>query len=215
LADFGSAQLRVGDGTSVTHNAQGNAAYMSPEQLNGEALDDRADLFSVGVILWEMITGTSLFQRETIEATTCSVLTGTIPRPGNIRPVPVHLESIVMRLLERTRTNRYSSAVAARDALLACYDTPTNGRSSLQQILLERFPLQAPTRRSPSSLTRKTTRPHLSVETSYLSVPRRSHAFTSVQRWMRNLWIRSLFSRIAWFTVAILSGLGVVAKSTY
>jgi len=150
LADFGFAKLRTSSHTHESHDAQGKVAYMSPEQLNGEALDGRADLFSVGVMLWEMLTGERLFWHERAEAMVWRALTP-ITRPSVIRPVAPDLEAVVIRLLERDPARRYSSAEAALAALMACSDASRRGRCELELILLERFP-EAPLARRAAGL---------------------------------------------------------------
>ena len=115
-------------------------AYLSPEQANGEALDGRSDLFAVGAILWELLTGRTLFDGSPRE-TVAKVMFGTIPRPSSIRPeIPADLEAVAMRLLEREKSARYAQAALAIDDLAKCADARRHGRLDLVRLLAARFP---------------------------------------------------------------------------
>jgi serine/threonine-protein kinase len=150
VADFGLAKFRKASHASASLDLQGKVAFMSPEQARGEPLDGRSDLFSVGVMLWEMLTGERLrlCEHDGTAATLWRVLSETIIRPGLIRPVAPDLEAVVMRLLERDPARRYPNAEAAREALLDCADAPKLDRTELKRILGERFP-EAQARRTP------------------------------------------------------------------
>jgi serine/threonine protein kinase len=144
VSDFGLAKARARIEASASLLVKGKIAYMSPEQANGAALDGRSDLFSVGVMLWEMICGARLFGRSTLEATVRSVLAEPIPSPCSRSPgLPRDLERVTMRLLARDRGRRYPTAGAAREALLACAAYPKNGRELLSALLGERLPTRA------------------------------------------------------------------------
>jgi len=137
VSDFGLAKARVTTEASASLFAQGKPGYMSPEQANSAALDGRSDLFSVGVMLWEMICGERLFGRS-------SVLCAPIPPPRSRAPdVPQEVEQITMRLLERDRGRRYPTAGAAIEALTDCVAYPKNGRELLSALLRERLPARA------------------------------------------------------------------------
>jgi serine/threonine-protein kinase len=149
VSDFGIAKARAASSATASVFIKGKPAYMSPEQANGEALDGRSDLFAVGVMLWEMLTGRRLFVGEDTRSTLASVLFGQIPRPRSVRgDVPKDLERVVMQLLERDLPARYQSAELAIDDLLGCADAPKDGRAVLAKTLAERFPDQAPVRGS-------------------------------------------------------------------
>jgi serine/threonine-protein kinase len=113
LVDFGIA-VTLGDPgeDSATQSAPtGSFPYMSPEQVRRDALSIQTDLFSAGVLMWEMLTGRRLFARPDADATLAAVLDGDIPRPSSIRAdVPAKLDEVVMRALERDRTKRWQSA---------------------------------------------------------------------------------------------------------
>jgi serine/threonine protein kinase len=139
VADFGLAQPR--DESRVTASfPQGKFAFMSPEQLEGKGFDSRSDLFSVGVILWEMLAGERLFGHGDAEAISRRVLHQTIVHPSAIRPVAPDLEAVAMKLLERDPARRYPTAEAASAALARCKDASLQGRAELMRLLAERFP---------------------------------------------------------------------------
>src|SRR6185436_19389273 len=113
LVDFGIAVARgTVDGEGVAQAPPtGSFPYMSPEQVRREALTGQTDLFSVGVLLWEMLAGQRLFARPDQDATLAAVVDGDIPRPSSRRAeVPARLDDVVMRALERDQTARWRSA---------------------------------------------------------------------------------------------------------
>jgi serine/threonine-protein kinase len=118
LLDFGIAKTSMQEARTRTGLLKGKIAYMAPEQACGENLDRRADVWSVGVVLWEMVTGTRLFKAMNEAAALNLTLTAPIPLPRTRRfDVPADLERIIMTALQRDRCVRYSSARAMRDDL--------------------------------------------------------------------------------------------------
>lgn len=117
LVDFGVAKL---EGSTLTRTGAtpGTMAYMSPEQVRGEAVDLRADLWAIGVVLYEMLAGRRPFTGET-DAATLHAITATAPaRLRTLRPeVPAELEAVVARALTKTRERRYQSAQEVEAAL--------------------------------------------------------------------------------------------------
>jgi Tol biopolymer transport system component len=106
----GDASLRTGVPTETEAGmVVGTMGYMSPEQLRGEAVDGRSDLFSVGTILYEMLTGHAAFTRGTAAETTAAILKEDPPKPLTTDMSPA-LERIVARCLEKTREMRFQSA---------------------------------------------------------------------------------------------------------
>lgn len=124
LMDFGVAKEIVGDDMTGVGEVIGTVAYMSPEQINGDDVDARADLYSVGAVLYLMLTGRRVFQAHTIHGFMEKHLKSS-PRPPRevMADVPPHLEQICLRLLEKDPRDRYASAAHLLHVL---GDTPTS-----------------------------------------------------------------------------------------
>jgi len=108
VADFGAAQLARSDVTQVS--GVGSPAYMSPEQLRGEEIDFRTDMFSLGGVLYHLMTGARPFDGATTYQLVDNILNEVPRRPSQQRSaVPAALDDVVMRALGKTRDERYSS----------------------------------------------------------------------------------------------------------
>jgi len=121
VLDFGVASARQRLVTTATGEVKGKFAYMAPEQLDGKQLDRRADVFAMGVVLYESLTGRRLFSRETMSETVKAVLTEPVPALREVWPeAPVELEEVVSKALARDPQRRYPTARAlSRDLALA------------------------------------------------------------------------------------------------
>jgi serine/threonine protein kinase len=117
LAGFASAQAEdTATMESVPGQVLGTAAYMSPEQIHGQELDARSDLFAFGIVLYEMLAGQHPWQRNSPVDTLHAILHDDPPPIG---AAPMGLYTIVQRLLRKNPADRYPSAAAVLDALTA------------------------------------------------------------------------------------------------
>ena len=111
LVDFGVAESRAQADDARAGRPKGKLPYMSPEQARGEALDGRSDVFSTGVLLFELTTGQRLFKGAGDRETRELLLDRPYPRPSEVFPMyPPALEVIVERALAKNREERWSSA---------------------------------------------------------------------------------------------------------
>jgi serine/threonine-protein kinase len=112
LVDFGIAKSDIDDGEETpVATLKGKVGYMSPEQVAGDLLDVRTDLFSLGVVLFELTTGVLPFQGRSDVETFTLVRDVPCPAPSSIiAGYPPELERIVLRALEKSRADRYASA---------------------------------------------------------------------------------------------------------
>ena len=108
LFDFGLAVLKSERSADDPHTLAGTITYMSPEQIQGSTVDARTDIWSLGVVLYEMIAGESPFTGEYLQALEYSILNEEPPPLRSRRPgVPLELESVVTRALIKDREQRY------------------------------------------------------------------------------------------------------------
>jgi serine/threonine protein kinase len=121
LTDFGLA--RATDDASLTRSGfhPGTPHYMSPEQVRGESIDARSDLFGLGCVLYALCTGHPPFRSETSYAVLRRITDDT-PRPirETNASIPEWLERIVMKLLAKSREDRYASAIEVHTLLEKC-----------------------------------------------------------------------------------------------
>jgi tRNA A-37 threonylcarbamoyl transferase component Bud32 len=119
LTDFGIARALGASEVTAPGTVKGKLAYMAPEQARGEPVDARADVFAVGVLLWELCAGRRLFARETDAATLAALLATEPLSPPSAwnEAVPPALDAIAMGALERDPARRTPSAEALGDAL--------------------------------------------------------------------------------------------------
>jgi serine/threonine protein kinase len=114
----------TGEGASL-----GTITHMSPEQLLGKSVDRRSDLFSFGVVLYEMVTGRLPFLGSTTVAVADAILHGE-PRDFGDAPVPAKLKAIIRKLLEKDPEKRYASAEEVKTELKALADSLAPGRKA-------------------------------------------------------------------------------------
>ncbi len=118
ITDFGVARAAARLSTTRSDTVKGKLAYLSPEQARGETCDRRTDLFAMGIILWEMLTGRRLFRGETDHETLARVMSGTIPPPSSIVPgMHPAFDAVVLKALARDISQRFSTCAEMGDAL--------------------------------------------------------------------------------------------------
>ena len=119
LTDFGIA--KAGDKLTQPGVLKGKFAYMSPEQARGERVDARTDVFALGVVLWEMLTGGRLFDGDSELAVLRAVQESVITPPARLNPdVPASLDAVITTALQRDPAARYQSAAELERALAQC-----------------------------------------------------------------------------------------------
>jgi serine/threonine-protein kinase len=129
LSDFGIAKL---ESSECSGTVKGKIAYLSPEQAAGQPVDRRSDLFSLGVVLYELLTGARPFRGGTDAEVMASVI------GGRMAPLPAgDLERVVTRMLARDRGQRFASAADALRALVATACFPKAGMDDLASFLVE------------------------------------------------------------------------------
>ncbi len=127
LVDFGIARVELGAVTrTASGQLKGKIPYMSPEQCRARTLDGRSDLFSLGVVLYELTTNTRPFDRTSEYETLEAIVRGEFPLPSRFVPeYPADLEQIVVRLLATRPADRYPAAgtlLVDLDRMIAAHD---------------------------------------------------------------------------------------------
>lgn len=135
LADFGIAKALTHAHLDDGKETVGKTPYMSPEQARGEVTDARSDIFSLGLVLFEMLTGEQLYPVESVDDVIQLHETKAIPSPRSWNPqIPAEIEPIMLRMLERDSEKRYQSARdVVRDLEIHMYSGgygPTNEKLS-------------------------------------------------------------------------------------
>ena len=144
IMDFGIARSLARAGTTAEGAIIGTPEYMSPEQVEGKPADQRADIYSLGIILFEMVTGRPPFEGETSLAVAHKHRYEPAPDPRTINPqLPADLGRLILRCLEKEREKRFQTTEELLADLASIEETiPTTERTSISR---------APTKRKPTA----------------------------------------------------------------
>ena len=139
ITDFGIARMRSAEVRTQTGVVLGSPRYMSPEQVAGKRAEPRSDIFSLGVIFYEMLTGKAAFAGDDITSVMYQILNVVPPPPSSVNPaIPQVLDFIVAKALAKTPEDRYQAATElARDLhesvkSLPAAPAPAAGRPAAQ-----------------------------------------------------------------------------------
>src|SRR5258708_7886671 len=162
ILDFGLAKLMPAGGTmnlsamptasqaeplTQPGTLMGTSAYMSPEQVRGEEMDARTDLFSFGVVLYEMVTGIVPFRGETLGVVAEAILNRAPVAPVRLNPdLPPKLEEIINKALEKDRKLRYQNAADIRTDLQRLRRDSDSSRTTAVTAQVESKPVTKATR---------------------------------------------------------------------
>jgi serine/threonine-protein kinase len=129
IMDFGIARVRASDVKTQTGAILGSPRYMSPEQVTGQPADRRSDIFSLGVVLYELAAGEPPFTAPTVTQLMHQIATATPRPPSASNPaVPAMLDLIVARALQKQPAERYQSAAELASDLRSCLEELAGGR---------------------------------------------------------------------------------------
>ena len=138
ITDFGIARMASSSVRTQTGMVLGSPKYMSPEQVMGKTIDQRSDIFSLGVMLYEMLTGQAPFDGENVNAIMYQTLNAITPPPSTINSsVPEMVNFIVAKALAKKVEDRYQNARDLADDLRTCFDTMPRGG---QQVDISKAP---------------------------------------------------------------------------
>lgn len=150
IADFGIAKTALQRAEAEAGVIKGKYFYMSPEQAWGDPVDYRSDIFSAGVVFWELLVGESLHQTKPVLALLDDVRRAEVPPPSSQRPeVPVALDAIVARATAADPSDRFDDAASFADAIceVLAASPPVHPEVQLRTLLAE---LEPPPRPEPS-----------------------------------------------------------------
>jgi len=141
MLDFGIAKALGDAEPSKNGTLKGKYAYMAPEQTEGDNIDNRSDIFAIGIVLHEVLTGRRLFKGQNDVQTIERVRRCDVPPPSASNPsIPRELDQILLKALQRDPARRWSNAADMADALDDIVHAARFQPTHLQQILYDLFP---------------------------------------------------------------------------
>ena len=154
IADFGIAKASSRQSDPESGVIKGKYFYMSPEQARAQPLDHRSDIFSAGVVLWELLVGERLHQGSDVQSLLEAVRHADVPAPSSRRKeVPSEIDAIVARATAANPAERYADAGAMADALLAYLagQPPIHASRQIGEMLAGMPPPSSPGATSPAA----------------------------------------------------------------
>jgi serine/threonine-protein kinase len=145
LTDFGIARSPSDHSLTATGTTTGSLAYMSPEQIRGEATDARSDIYSVGISLYELVTGVRPFDRSSDFELMTAHVTEVARPPIELQPslTPV-LNAVILKAIAKDPTARFASAADFRRGLASVSVPGRPGTASFGETVLAPAPVAAP-----------------------------------------------------------------------
>ena len=127
ITDFGLARLQDAASLTQTGQAVGSPQYMSPEQVNGEKIDGRSDIFSLGVMYYELVTGASPFAGKTLTSILLKIIKDDPPPPSAIEgDLPPAMDMVINKMMAKDTGERYRVITDLIDDLYALMEDPDN-----------------------------------------------------------------------------------------
>ena len=118
LVDFGVAKAAHRSQETRSGTVKGKISYLSPEQCRGAPIDKRSDLFSLGIVLWEMLTTERLYKRDSDFNAMAAIVSEEVPPPSTRRPdIPPELDALSLKLLAKNPDDRFQSADEVHEAI--------------------------------------------------------------------------------------------------
>ncbi|HEV2299140.1 MAG TPA: protein kinase [Candidatus Acidoferrales bacterium] len=131
IMDFGIARSMEAAGTRLTGSMVGTPAYMAPEQVAGKPVDYRTDIYSLGLMLYEMFTGTQAFRADTAVAVALKQMRESPVPPHEVDPsIPVGIERLILKCLEKEPARRFQSIGELEHSLRSPSATGTSGAAA-------------------------------------------------------------------------------------
>ncbi|MFT3890329.1 MAG: WD40 repeat domain-containing serine/threonine protein kinase [Anaerolineales bacterium] len=141
ISDFGIAKITQSANTMTGSAIVGTPAYMAPEQAQGTAIDGRADIYALGIILYEMLTGKQPYEADTPMGVAIKHITDPVPHILDANPnLPYEIEEIIQKAMAKDRDDRYSTAHEMVDALREVARDIAAGKTTAKRTAIKKSP---------------------------------------------------------------------------